>query len=343
MVIFTLIAAATAALVGFVPIVIVGESLPGTPVTPAVPGTQTARFPGGTIRYQEAGQGKHAILFLHGFNGHLGQWDGVWRELQGCACRRIRIDLPGFGGSSWSTNAFGVGEQVDRVVALLDRLGVDTVTLVGTSMGGSVAAAIAADHPDRVSNLVLVAPSGYPGSLVQSGVFGTLARPGLPNRAATLIAKSPLFGVLYPNSRALQALTVTATYGRRWSDLLAKVRAPTLIVWARGDQTTPYAFAAPVQQAIAGSELISLDASTGHLVPAERPQLVARSVELTARGVAPDAVAPALPDGLLRPGEGRRRAEATGGVVPLRHGQSSPSSRISGTYRRLNCWRPPEM
>lgn len=303
--IIALIVAAITALGTLLLTVIVGETLPGTPATPAVPGAETAHFPDGTIRYQEAGEGEHAILLLHGFNGHLGQWDGVWRALDGCACRRIRMDLPGFGGSDWSTDAFSVPEQADRVVALLDRLGVDTVTLVGTSMGGSVAAAIAAEHPDRVQGLVLVAPSGYPGSLVQSGLFGRLARPGLPNRAATLIAKSPLFGALYPDSRALPALTVTATYGRRWSDLLAKIRAPTLIIWARGDQTTPYAFAAPVQQAIAGSELISLDASTSHLTPGERPELVARSIELMAQGTAPDAVATALPSGLLRPGEGR--------------------------------------
>jgi pimeloyl-ACP methyl ester carboxylesterase len=304
--IIALIAAAIAALVAVVVTVIVGESLPGTPATPAVPGTETARFPEGTIRYQDAGQGDHAILLLHGFNGHLGHWDGVWRELERCECRRIRIDLPGFGGSDWRADAFGVPEQADRVFALLDRLDVDTVTLVGTSMGGSVAAAMAADHRERVQGLVLVAPSGYPGSLVQSGLFGRLARPGLPNRAATLIARSPLFGVLYPHSRAVQALTVTATYGRRWAALLSRIRAPTLILWARGDQTTPHALAAPVQQAIAGSELISLDASTGHLVPGERPGLVARSVELIADGVAPDAVAPALADadGLLRNGEG---------------------------------------
>jgi pimeloyl-ACP methyl ester carboxylesterase len=299
-----LIIAASTALVVLALTVVVGETLPGTPPTPAVPGTEIARFPEGAIRYQEAGQGERTILLLHGFNGHLGHWDGVWRELEDCACRRIRADLPGFGGSDWDTNAFGVPEQVDRVIALLDRLGVDTVTLVGTSMGGSVAAAIAAEHRDRVQGLVLVAPSGYPGSLSQSGLFGRLARPGLPNRAATLIARTPLFGALYPHSRALPALTVTATYGRRWSDRLSQIRAPTLILWARGDRTTPYAFAAPVEQAIAGSELISLHASTGHLVPGERPELVARSIELMAHGVAPEAVAPALADGLLRPGEG---------------------------------------
>jgi len=305
--VISLIAVATAALVGFVPTVIVGESLPGTPPTPAVPGTQTAGFANGTIRYQTAGEGTHAILLLHGFNGHLGQWDGVWRELADCDCRRIRIDLPGFGDSAWQTDAFGVADQVDRVVALLDRLGVQTVTLAGTSMGGSVAAAVAATHPDRVRSLVLVAPSGYPGSLVQSGLFGRLARPGFLNRAATVVARGPLFGVLYPHSRALQALTVTATYGRRWSDLLSEVRAPTLIVWGRGDETTPYAYADAVNRAIAGSALVSLDAATGHLLPAERPELVARGIELMAGGDAPDAAAAALADGLLRPGEGAAR------------------------------------
>jgi pimeloyl-ACP methyl ester carboxylesterase len=122
--VISVIAVATAALVGFVPTVIVGESLPGTPATPAGPGTKTARFDEGTIRYQDAGDGTHAILLLHGFNGHLGQWDGVWRELADCACRRIRIDLPGFGDSTWQTDAFGVPDQVERVIALLDRLGV---------------------------------------------------------------------------------------------------------------------------------------------------------------------------------------------------------------------------
>lgn len=302
--IISLVAAAVVALVALVLTVIVGESLPGTPATPDVPGTETARFADGTIRYQEAGQGDHAIVLLHGFNGHLGQWDGVWRDLEPCDCRRIRIDLPGFGGSEWDGSAFGVPEQADRVLALLDRLGVKTATLVGTSMGGSVSAAIAAGHPDRVQSLVLVAPSGYPGSLVQSGLFGRMARPGFPNGVATVIAKTPWFDVLYPNSRAIEALTVTATYGREWSDLLAQIRVPTLIIWARGDQTTPYRFAVPVQEAIAGSALISLQPSTGHLVPGERPELVARSIELMADGVAPGEVARSLPPGVLRTGEG---------------------------------------
>ncbi len=347
MVIFTLIAAATAALVGFVPIVIVGESLPGTPLTPAVPGTQTARFPGGAIRYQEAGQGEHAILFLHGFNGHLGQWDGVWRELQGCACRRIRIDLPGFGGSTWSTER--VRRRASRPTGwspCSTGWAWTPSTLVGTSMGGSVAAAIAADHPDRVRRPRARGAVGLSGvARPVGGVRHGWRGPGLPNRAATLIAKSPLFGLLYPNSRALPALTVTATYGKRWSDLLARVRAPTLIVWARGDQTTPYAFAAPVQQAIAGSQLLSLDASTGHLVPAERP--AAGGAQHRADGPgrrAPTRWRPCCPTGSCGRAKGRQWADGD------RRGRSPPvmdKAPHPPGFRALIvgsiCWRTAEM
>jgi pimeloyl-ACP methyl ester carboxylesterase len=134
-----------------------------------------------------------------------------------------------------------------------------------------------------------------------------MARPGFANRAATLVTRNPLFGLLYPHSRARQALSVTATYGRRWSELLSAIRAPTLIIWGRGDTTTPYAYAGPVNRAIAGSALLSLDAETGHLLPAQRPELVARGIELMARGDTPDAAAAALPQSLLRPGEGATR------------------------------------
>jgi pimeloyl-ACP methyl ester carboxylesterase len=268
----TLIAAAAVGLVGFVPTVLVGQALPGTPATPDVPGTTVAKFADGEIRYQDEGAGDEAIVLLHGFNGHLGQWDAVWRGLEGCDCRRVRLDLPGFGGSAWARGGYGVEAQVSRVVALLDRLGIERATLAGTSMGGSIATALAATHPERVRRLVLIAPSGYPGSLVQSGLFGVLARPGLPNDVASIVTHNPLFGLLYPHSRARQALDVTATYGASWRALLERVRVPTVVVWGRADETTPYRFAAPVADAIPGSRLISVDG--GHLVPEQHPAVV---------------------------------------------------------------------
>lgn len=301
--IFTLIVVVIA-LVALLPVVVVGQSLPTAPPTPAVAGTETARFDQGTIRYQDAGRGDSTVLLLHGFNGHLGQWDRVWSGLADCECRRIRIDLPGFGDSKWDQDQFGLEDQAKRVIALMDRLKVGKVTLVGTSMGGSLSAWIASRYPERVDRVVLMAPSGFPGSLTQPGLYGRMAKPGTANKAATWVAKTPLFSALYPNSRAIQALTVTATYGKRWEQALADIRAPTLILWSTGDGTADEAAAKPVSAAISGSALILLDAATGHEIPIARPELAARSIELIAAGTAPAEVATALPDGLLKSGEG---------------------------------------
>jgi pimeloyl-ACP methyl ester carboxylesterase len=301
--IFTLIVVVIA-LVALLPVVIVGQALPAAPPTPAVAGTKTAQFDQGSIRYQDVGSGGSTVLLLHGFNGHLGQWDQVWQELGDCKCRRIRIDIPGFGDSKWDQDQFGLDDQSKRVIALLDRLKVGKVTLVGASMGGSLSALIAARHPERVDRVVLLAPSGFPGSLTQPGLYGKLAKPGTPNKAATWIAGTPLFSTLYPNSRARQALTVTATYGKRWKDALADIRAPTLIIWSTGDATTDEVAAKPVNAAIAGSALILLDAATGHEIPIARPELAAKSIELMIQGTAPADVAAALPDQLLKSGEG---------------------------------------
>lgn len=294
----------TVVFVALLPIVVVGETLPAAPPTPAVASTEKARFDHGTIRYQDIGDGNSTVVFLHGFNGHLGQWNQVWDELADCACRRIRIDVPGFGESDWKQDQFGLKDQAKRVIAFLDHVKTGKVTLVGTSMGGSLAAWIAAKYPDRVDRLVLLAPSGYPGSLTQPGLYGKLAKPGTLNSAATWVARTPLFSLLYPNSRAIQALTVTATYGDRWKAALAEIRAPTLILWSVGDATTAESAAKPVNAAIAGSTLIRLDTTAGHEIPVTRPELTADSVKLIVRGVAPAAVESGLPEGLLKSGEG---------------------------------------
>jgi pimeloyl-ACP methyl ester carboxylesterase len=277
-----------------------------TPSAPALIGVdraQLAELDGGRIRYEEAGAGAGAVVFLHGFNGQLGHWNGVWTHLEGCG-RRLRLDVPGFGGSAWHTSEYGLAAQAQRVVALLDQRGVGRVTLVGTSMGGSLAAWIAARYPERVERLALLAPSGYTGALRYRGLFGLLVRPGRLNAWAAAIARSAPYRTLFPRSRALQALTVTASYGPRWVEALARIRAPTLIVWSRGDEGVSHTSALAVRGAIPGSTLLWLDEATDHLIPQMRPELIAALSCALAAGAAPEAAVRQLSPGLLRAGEG---------------------------------------
>lgn len=141
-------------------------------------------------------------------------------------------------------------------------------------MGGSLSAWIAAHYAERVVGLVLLAPSGYPGSLRGRGLFAQLYGAGFWNRAATQIASSALFRRLYPESTALQALTVTSSYGESWARALHEIRAQTWLLWSRGDATVPFAYAQSVASSIRDSTLMKLPIEVGHDIPANRARLV---------------------------------------------------------------------
>jgi pimeloyl-ACP methyl ester carboxylesterase len=287
--------------VTLLPFVVLAWVTPGAPALIETQGARLADFPGGVIRYEDEGTGTHALVLLHGFNGQLGHWNQVWDGLGSCG-RRIRLDIPGYGGSEWHATSYSLQDQAERVVAFLDSRGVTTATLVGGSMGGSLTAWMAAHYPDRVDQIGLLAPSGYTGALRYSGLLGLLVRPGWLNRQATVIARSSLYATLFPKSRALQMLTVTASYGPDWVAALGRIRAPTLILWSTGDEGVSHTTALDVRQAIAGSTLIWLDKQTGHQILG-RHALVADIACQLANGVSPADVGMRLQPPLLRPGE----------------------------------------
>jgi pimeloyl-ACP methyl ester carboxylesterase len=301
-----LVTGAGAALIAIVllPIMLIAKVTPSWYPEAEVANAQIAAFDGGVIRYQERGEGDSALLLLHGFNAEMVQWDGVWKRIEGHGGRQVRIDIPGFGASSWKTADFGLPAQGQRIMALLDRLGIRQVTLAGTSMGASLSAWIAAQYPDRVRQVVLMAPSGYPGSLQYSGLYGRLLQPGKVNRMAGWVVRTRLYSSVFSRSRAAHALTVTASYGEPWQAALGRIRAPTLLVWSSGDTTADYAAAAAnVNREIQGSVLITLDAATGHSIPNTRPALAAEIISRAADGLPPEAITAQLPADVWRAGE----------------------------------------
>jgi lipase len=92
------------------------------------------------------------VLAVHGVTAnHL-----AWRSLADLdRCTVVAPDLRGRGRSHPDGPA-GMDRHAADLVAVLDHLGTDAVTVVGHSMGGFVAAALAAGHPDRVAGTVLV-------------------------------------------------------------------------------------------------------------------------------------------------------------------------------------------
>ena len=92
---------------------------------------------------------------LHGLGGSHLNWLAVAPGLAETS-RVVAVDLVGHGRTPAAGRAPDLGGHVAVVAGVLDRLDAGPVTLVGNSMGGLVAALVAAEHPDKVERLVLV-------------------------------------------------------------------------------------------------------------------------------------------------------------------------------------------
>ncbi len=110
---------------------------------------------GTALRISDTQKGDHTILLLHGYLESLDIWDGFTRLLQPHA-RVIALDLPGHGISEVKGPIHTMDFLADTVHAALLELNVAKCTVVGHSMGGYVALALAARHPEALEGLVLL-------------------------------------------------------------------------------------------------------------------------------------------------------------------------------------------
>src|SRR5271166_54824 len=113
---------------------------------------------GARIHYLDKGSGP-AIVIIHGLGGQMGNFTYALLERLTGEFRVILMDRPGSGYSTRARGAMGrLSEQAATVAAFIRKLGLQRPLVVGHSLGGAVALAVALDHPQVVSGLALVAP-----------------------------------------------------------------------------------------------------------------------------------------------------------------------------------------
>jgi pimeloyl-ACP methyl ester carboxylesterase len=119
---------------------------------------------GETIGYREREGGDKVVLLVHGNMISSKHWDLVFENMDE-TYKLYALDLRGQGVSSYNKPITSLKDFSEDLKLFVDMLGLQKFSLVGWSMGGGVSMQFAADYPDYVEKLVLVASlstRGYP-------------------------------------------------------------------------------------------------------------------------------------------------------------------------------------
>ena len=233
------------------------------------------------------------VLLLHGQPGGARDWHRVVEAIAGRATV-IVADRPGWDAHSAATDLAGNARAAS---ALLDAHGVKRATIVGHSFGGAVACWLAAHAPERVSALVLAAPSANAASLYRMDRWLASPLAGSVASAATLAATGVTLGAHRTRRRLAAKLQVDESYleesGRvlrtrnAWRSFVAEQRvlvsqlpalesrlseisAPTAIVVGTEDRVVAPRAASQLATQIPGARLSLVDGA-GHLLPLLAP------------------------------------------------------------------------
>lgn len=224
----------------------------------------------------EAGAGA-PVVYLHGA-GSPGLWN-EWHDALAARHRLIAPSHPGFGDSERPEWLLGIDDMAFFYLELLDRLALDRVSLVGLSVGGWIAAEVATLEPRRIDRLVLAGAAGlYTPELPLADVFFTA-----PDQLHTLLYHDPAavpVPAMTPDLMRLQYKSRVTMARIAWNPYLhdpklarrlARVTAPTLIVWGDDDRLIPAGYAERYRTLIRDAR-VTLIPRCGHNILVERPK-----------------------------------------------------------------------
>lgn len=248
------------------------------------------------LYYVHAPGSGDTIVLLHGFGGSTVTWLETIPVLAEAGYKVYALDLRGFGLSDkgWKPN-YSRNSQASRVLAFMNALNINRAVLIGHSMGGGVAGAVALSHPERVSKLVLVgAPLVDEFSFAVPSVLLDLPftrrwaqfairRTVTPDFIADLLADAASNDAAITPQIVVSYQRILATPG--WDLALlgmfrdmqrdrplpaADLRVPTLIIWGEHDTWISPAEGAELERLIPDSQRVVLP-NVGHLPMHESP------------------------------------------------------------------------
>jgi 3-oxoadipate enol-lactonase len=240
----------------------------------------------------EDGPGIPTVL-IHGVGSELSVWDRVLESLP-LSSPIVRYDLRGHGRSQRPPGPYSLENFVDDHVVLMQKLGITRANVVGFSLGGLIAQAVALRHPDTVERLVIIGAVAGRSDAEKEAVLSRLRvveDDGLEAIASGGATRwyTEDFRTRHPEVVERHMQRFTANDPRAYAaafrvlatnDLLPdlhEIQVPTLIMTGSEDVGSPPRMARAMHASIADSELVIID-GVKHAVLEETPDKVAGEI-----------------------------------------------------------------
>ncbi len=252
--------------------------------------------PGTELNYERAGEGE-PLLLIQGMSANHLAWGRPFSSLLQRDFDVIAFDNRGIGLSRPVTEAFTIAEMAADTAALLDALGIERAHVLGISMGGMIAQALALAYPERLRSLTLgctycggegsqlMDPADFQ-SLVEAMASGDQDRvframyelnlsPGFRAEESRYDEFAAMAAAL-PAPRETIGLQVQAIAAHDTSARLPGLTTPTLVIHGTVDRVLGYPNGQLIASLIPGVRLETYE-DVGHMFWWERPE---RSAEL---------------------------------------------------------------
>lgn len=232
----------------------------------------------------EKGSG-NAVLLLQGWGTNTAVYERL-TESMSAYCRVITYDIPGFGASSEPSFAFSTDDYGDFSLAVLEKLGVKSVSLVGHSHGGRTILNLLTrkELPVKVEKAVLVDSAGIvpKKSLIQKlkirkyklGKAILSAKPIkalFPNALENY--KNSHGSADYKTASEIMRASLVKVVNDDYTERLSTIKVPTLLIWGDRDTATPISDAHIMEKSIGDCGLVTV-AGGSHYSFLDNPNLV---------------------------------------------------------------------
>ena len=238
------------------------------------------------IRYLEEGQSDRNILLLHGLGGYAERWSNLMPLLS----KKYRIfapDLIGYGQSDKPSVDYTVDVFIKFVFDFLESLDIKKTFVIGTSLGGQIAAECAATQSPVIEKVILISPAGIMRKSTPTLDAYTMAAL-YPNRDSVKNAYQMMIGpdkqvseisierfvtnMSRPNAKMVFLSTLLGL--KNAPDIfekLQKITSPTMVVWGREDKLIPFEYSQHFVSSIKNCEFVSME-GCGHSPYVEDPE-----------------------------------------------------------------------